>query len=301
LIGDRENDNTFQNLSYNFYNFRTDFDTSVTRHTRSDQDDLIVALLIRLRRMSLFKKEDIRDYHLVTLSCAADELPERMLQFLVEWDPTSLVQTNILGWLPLHYAARTQSIQEFQIAFGYGIRYYPFKKGITLLFQKNNEDNTPFQFACQKYGRDEVMNAVDATLARYSQETPLNSVEALMVAAADENIHLDCSYFLLRREPDVLVRLLPLGPDDNNSNGGGVGNNDDGNDSNSVSDGKKNDGDNADDENDNDEGGDEDEDVGNYDGKDVDNDDGGDEGGIGDSTNNGTGTRKRKRRVRSID
>jgi len=217
LIGDRENDNTFQNLSYNFYNFRTDFDTSVTRHTRSDQDDLIVALLIRLRRMSLFKKEDIRDYHLVTLSCAADELPERMLQFLVEWDPTSLVQTNILGWLPLHYAARTQSIQEFQIAFGYGIRYYPFKKGITLLFQKNNEDNTPFQFACQKYGRDEVMNAVDATLARYSQETPLNSVEALMVAAADENIHLDCSYFLLRREPDVLVRLLS-GPHSNNNN-----------------------------------------------------------------------------------
>ena len=29
-----------------------------------------------------------------------------------------------------------------------------------------------------------------------------------MMAAIDENVHLDCVYFLLRREPDILVKLL---------------------------------------------------------------------------------------------
>jgi len=65
------------------------------------------------------------------------------------------------------------------------------------------------------------MNVVEDTLTCYHSEgTPLHIIEALMVAAADENIHLDCSYFLLRREPDVLVRLLS-GPHSNNNNDDG--------------------------------------------------------------------------------
>jgi hypothetical protein len=35
-----------------------------------------------------------------------------------------------------------------------------------------------------------------------------NIMEALITAAIDENVHLDGVYFLLRREPDVLVKLL---------------------------------------------------------------------------------------------
>ena len=38
---------------------------------------------------------------------------------------------------------------------------------------------------------------------------PYNIVDALITACIDENIHLDCVYFLLRREPDVLQNLLP--------------------------------------------------------------------------------------------
>ncbi|OEU23302.1 hypothetical protein FRACYDRAFT_267497 [Fragilariopsis cylindrus CCMP1102] len=37
---------------------------------------------------------------------------------------------------------------------------------------------------------------------------PYNIVDALVTAAIDENIHLDCVYFLIRREPDVLQKLL---------------------------------------------------------------------------------------------
>ena len=32
--------------------------------------------------------------------------------------------------------------------------------------------------------------------------------KALMMAAVDEKIHLDCVYYLLRRQPDLLQKLL---------------------------------------------------------------------------------------------
>ena len=51
--------------------------------------------------------------------------------------------------------------------------------------------------------------------------TPLYIVEVLMAAAADKNIHLDCSYLLLRREPDVLFRLLSEPHNNNNNNNDG--------------------------------------------------------------------------------
>ena len=37
---------------------------------------------------------------------------------------------------------------------------------------------------------------------------PYNIADALITAAIDETIHLDCVYFLLRREPDILHKLL---------------------------------------------------------------------------------------------
>merc|ERR1712238_119599 len=111
-----------------------------------------------------------RDYNLVSLLCQAEDFPERGFQFLVEWDPTSLVQTDINGWLPLRWAAQT-SIRGFTIVFGYLIRYYPFKKGISLLFQKHGAGDTPFQTASRKYGRVYmVMGIVDDILTRYHSE-----------------------------------------------------------------------------------------------------------------------------------
>jgi hypothetical protein len=41
---------------------------------------------------------------------------------------------------------------------------------------------------------------------------PCNVVDALIAAAIDDNIHLDCVYFLLQRQPDLLVTLLSSTP-----------------------------------------------------------------------------------------
>merc|ERR1712032_1434570 len=78
----------------------------------------------------------------------------------------------------------------------------------------------PIQTACKRFRRKGVMDVVEETLARYSTTTPINSTDALLLAAIDERIHLDGVYFVLRRQPDVLTRMLPprLANNSNNNN-----------------------------------------------------------------------------------
>jgi hypothetical protein len=117
---------------------------------------------------------------------------------LVGWDPSALIQTDVHGYLPLHNVVNSTSIQGFQLVSEYGIRYFPKKKGISLIFKLNNRDgHIPFQYACRKFGREKVMKVVEETIIRcYSSSSdntpPLNIAEALMTAAIDENVHFDC-------------------------------------------------------------------------------------------------------------
>ena len=131
---------------------------------------------------------------------------------MVEWDPNALTQTDECGDLPLHDAVFfiDSSIRRiYQFVFDAGVEYFPKKKGIHLFFRKDRNDDTPFQGACKKFGYKEVMYSIEETLVRYS-DTPINTAEALLSAAIDESIHLDCVYFLLRRQPDILQKLPSL-------------------------------------------------------------------------------------------
>jgi hypothetical protein len=196
-------------------------------------DNEYLQVVIQLRRMGLLKKEDIRNYNLISsilYNGGPAGFAERRFCFLVEWDPPSLLQQHSSDEfgdtcsIPLHHAAHNSYIYVFQFVFEYGIRYFPKKKGINLLFKINEDDNTPFQLACDKFGYEVVMNAIEETLTHcYSlsvdDSPPLNVVEALIMAAIDENIHLDCVYFLLRRQPDVLIKPLSRSIITNNNNG----------------------------------------------------------------------------------
>merc|ERR1712238_310700 len=105
------------------------------------------------------------------------------------------------------------------MGFDYGICYYPDKKGIILLFLKYIHNRTPFQRACHSFGREKVMEVVNDILARYhSSGLQLNIIEALMMAAIDDDIHLDCVLFLMQREPGVIVKLLSKSINNNNNN-----------------------------------------------------------------------------------
>ena len=133
---------------------------------------------------------------------------EKRFRFFVEWDPSVLTRYDEDGLLPLHYTdVYENAIRGFRSVFDAGIRYFPKKKGISLLFCKGYMNRTPFQYACEEFGYDKVMKVVEDILVRYS-DIPINMADALLSAAIDENVHIDCVYFLLRREPDVLMKLL---------------------------------------------------------------------------------------------
>ena len=56
------------------------------------------------------------------------------------------------------------------------------------------------------------MKVVEDTLICYysSNNTSLANIsEALITAAINKNIHLDCVYVLIQRQPDILQKLLP--------------------------------------------------------------------------------------------
>jgi hypothetical protein len=190
-------------------------------------DDKYLQVLIQLRKMDLFKKEDIQSFHLLEMLFYHDYyFSEKRFLFLVEWDPNSLLHANDDdGFLPLHVAARNASIRGFQIIFEYCIRYFPQKIGINLLFQEDYDiggNDTPFQYACDEFGHEQVMKVVEDALTIRSTSSsspsdntppPLNIVEALIMASIErsmyeQQINLDCVYFLLRRQPDVLQKLL---------------------------------------------------------------------------------------------
>ena len=165
-------------------------------------------VLKQLRHMGFLKKEDIQRYGLLNKLCCHSFLAKNRFQFLTKWDRNALIQPDINGSLPLHHVVQNTDIQGFKMVFDYGIRYHHKKKGINLLFRKNNLKKTSFQRACERFGYEEVMKIVDDTVTCYSATTPINIEEALLSAATDDNIHLDSVYFLLRRQPDVLVKLL---------------------------------------------------------------------------------------------
>jgi hypothetical protein len=122
---------------------------------------------------------------------------------------SALRQPDRYGFLPLNYTAisRSKSIIGFRTVFEAGIYYFPKKKGIHLLFETGSDGNTVFQCACERFGYDEVMEVIENTLNTNS-DVPFNTTDALLPAIVNEKIHLDYVYFLLRREPDVLQKLL---------------------------------------------------------------------------------------------
>jgi hypothetical protein len=116
------------------------------------------------------------------------------------------------------------------------MRYFPKKKGISLLFQEDIDNETPFQDACENFGHEQVMMVTSDTLNNPGTP-PVNTADELLSAAIDGSIHLDCVYFLVRREPDVLQQLLSqslavvtsAGSNNNNNNNSNSNNkNDDG-------------------------------------------------------------------------
>ena len=136
-------------------------------------------------------------------------MAQKRFQFLVEIDPSSLLQTDQSGRLPFHLA--THRINKFRSVCDAVFRFYPKWRGMQILHQKTtiHRGRTPFRIACKRIGHTAVTQIVEETLARYSDTVLPDIPKALILAATDERIHLDCVYFLMKRQPDVVLGLLP--------------------------------------------------------------------------------------------
>ena len=226
-----DNRNTLQLLvrSSNFYTFKN----TDTEHNEL-VDDKYLQVLIHLRKLGLFIKEDIQRYELLNRLCNEDHFAKKRFHFLSQWDPNALTHPVSLH---LHFFVHNPkaSIQIFKATFKAGMFFFPKKKGIHLLFQKDTIGRTPYKIACASYdqlfqkntfhtpfygsyasygvhyaskskGRDAVMEVIESTLSNCSDK-PDNFVDAFLSAAVEKSISLDCVYFLLRRDPDMLHKL----------------------------------------------------------------------------------------------
>ena len=102
------------------------------------------------------------------------------------------------------------------------MRYFPHKIGINILFKKDIDGNTLFGLRVQylflvqkdingeQQRQKELVNLIDTTLAQYSiaSPIPLRVGDALIVAATDASIHLECVYSLTRTYPDTILGML---------------------------------------------------------------------------------------------
>ena len=174
-------------------------------------DTTCLAVLVRLRQLELLKKEDIQEYEFVQELCTCVPFPEHRFRFLTDWDPSSLLYSNPdFRYLPLHFADFPTGFQPVLEA---SIRYFPRFRGVLSVFQIDNDNNTPFQLACINSTRDTVMDVIEQTLAhQYSSANttriPFDFGTAFMTAASDARIHVDCLYFLSKRQPNTMVNLL---------------------------------------------------------------------------------------------
>jgi hypothetical protein len=190
-----------------FFLTKTNFDGIYDREHHESIDDKCLLVLKQLRDMGLLKKEDVQRQTLLTWLCMQSIFAEKRFRFLAEWYPTLLIDTP---YEPLIYAACRSTIQGFRVVFEYGILYYPNKKGISMLFKKYEVNHstpynvaTPFNVACDRHGRDIVMNVIEETLLDFHRRSdddnnnnnnnntgPYNVVDIFITAAINENIHL---------------------------------------------------------------------------------------------------------------
>ena len=186
-------------------------------------DTTLLAVLTQLRQLGYFVKDDIQEYDFVHGLCQRERnyFPQHRFRFLIEWDPSSLLQTegDNSGTLPIHYV--TKNLRLFRVVLDSVIRYYPRWKGINTLFQKASNGRAPFELACDRLTRAAVMNVVEETLVRYTTTNGLvndNTGNAMILAATDDRISLDGLFFLIRRQPNSMLSMLRHRNNNNNNN-----------------------------------------------------------------------------------
>jgi len=128
-------------------------------HVSSAHDSMCLDVLKRLRQSDLFKKEDIRDYNLLHLSCQPSA--KERFEYLVDWDPKALKEYQYTGEPFLHDIIIDEGSCAivFGIALRAGMKHYPGELGF--LFGKNDAGKTACELAFEHYDKDEAWGKIE--------------------------------------------------------------------------------------------------------------------------------------------
>jgi len=199
-------------------------------HTTNATDECYSAVVERLRKENLFMKEDVQQYNVGRQLCTRQQTNgyflESRVQCLIDMDPMTLSLSCLPekgNLLPLHWSINSKDSREFNFVFKAGMKNFPKKFGF-LFCEGTHQDSsngevfrsTPFQRACEEYGREEVINEVINCIKEYCSSSTSTSAAAtnkleislLVSAITDEAIHIDCLYFLLRKDPEAVLLML---------------------------------------------------------------------------------------------
>ena len=93
----------------------------------------------------------------------------------------------------LLHMVRSADIQGFRVIFDAGKEYFLQNKGINLIFQKYENSDTFFRMLVISTDTDTNTNKVMEVIEEihYYSDTPINATVGLVMAAINENIHLN--------------------------------------------------------------------------------------------------------------
>jgi len=174
---------------------------------------LLIDALKRLRQAHLLRKEDIRVYHLVMWwSCKPKS--KMRFEYLIDWDPEALKEPQYDDNKLFHcIIIMCKSIDSFTLMLKAGLKHYPEELGF--LFHKNNVGKTAFEMACTRYGKDEAWGEIEKCLEETTDikmvaKNEMTNLYPFMLAAAGKTTELNKTFYLLRRDPEVLYRVNRL-------------------------------------------------------------------------------------------
>ena len=125
------------------------------------------------RKENLVLKKDIKEHDLLFRS-SNPQLKMRF-EYFAEWDPANLM-TGTYNDLPLSHSIIEYStdLTRFTLYFQTALKHHPQHLG--MLFQKDNDGETQFERAINKYGEDKILNAIKQCVPTESELLILHHV-----------------------------------------------------------------------------------------------------------------------------
>ena len=220
-----------------FNHIKTLVETPDTVNDNDLFDEQCTNVLIWLRQNSLFLDTDIQEFNLMNhlLRNTTPALPTgttgygagKRFQFLVNIHSDCLLVTDSEGRIPLYNAAAyttrchgNNGLACFSAVFKAGIQHLSHNKGLLMLFQTTNVcRQSPYQCFLNGISKKEersqrvqaietVLNDPIASSQHHRSRSSYTTIPVFVEAAASAQITLDGLYFVLRREPDVLQKML---------------------------------------------------------------------------------------------